>query len=144
MPRIKVVVLTDEQRRALEKGAKYHAAPSFRLRCQAVLLKSALDAPRTSAQVASQLGCCTMSVNDWVTRFEAEGIAGLLVKPGRGRRGILQDGDLEAVQAAVRKNRQRISLAKAELEEQLGKEFGILTLKRFLKKTVAASNACDG
>ncbi len=142
MPRIKVVVLSDEQRQALEKGALYHAAPSFRLRCQAILLKSQLDAPRTSAQIASELGCCTMSVNDWVARFEAQGIAGLSVKAGRGRRGILQADDLDAVKAAVAKNRQQLRLAKAELEEQLGREFGLLTLKRYLKKTVALAQVC--
>jgi hypothetical protein len=44
----------------------------------------------------------------------------------------------------VQENRQRVSLAQAELQEELGKEFSTLTLKRFLKKTVAASSAFDG
>ena len=144
MPRIKVVVLSAEQRHALEQGALYHTAPSFRLRCQAILLKSQDGQPRTSSQIASELGCCTMSVNDWVARFEQEGMEGLKVKSGRGRRGLLQPEDLEAVKAAVVKNRQQLRLAKAELEQELGREFGMLTLKRYLKKTVAASNACDG
>ena len=56
-------------------------------------------------------------------------------RQGRGRRPILQaQTDLEAVRRAVQKNRQRVSLAKAEREQELGKEFSQLTLRRFLKK----------
>jgi len=86
-----------------------------------------------------------MSVNDWMVRFAEQGVDGLKVARGRGRKGILQkDTDLEAVRRAVQNNRQRISLAKAELEEELGKKFSQLTLRRFLKKTIAATNALDG
>jgi len=97
-------------------------------------------------------------------RYQEQGLAGLQVKPGRGRKAILsQDTDLAAVRLAVQNNRQRVSLAKAELhrtspnftelhrtspnftelQQQLGKEFSTLTLKRFLKKTVAASSEFD-
>jgi ribosomal protein L7Ae-like RNA K-turn-binding protein len=54
------------------------------------------------------------------------------------------DSDLEVVRLCVQKHRQKVSLAKAELETELGKAFGILTLKRFLKKTVADTNALGG
>ena len=69
---------------------------------------------------------------------------GLKTKAGRGRKSILQaDTDLAAVRQAVQSSRQRISLAKAELQQELGKEFSQLTLRRFLKKTVAALSAFD-
>jgi len=49
-------------------------------------------------------------------RYQEQGLAGLQVKPGRGRKAILsQDTDLAAVRLAVQNNRQRVSLAKAEL-----------------------------
>jgi len=57
---------------------------------------------------------------------------------------LQKESDLAAVRQAVQNNRQKISLAKAELQKQLGKQFSVLTLKRFLKKTVAASNGCAG
>lgn len=142
MPKIKTVSATDSQRAALEKGAKYGTTPSFRLRCQAILLKCE---HRTSLSVAQELGCCEVSVNDWMKRFSEQGMDGLKVAQGRGRKGILgRHGDLEAVRRAVAGNRQRISLAKAELEQELGKEFSQLTLRRFLKKTVDASNELGG
>ena len=145
MPKIKMVSVSAVQRMALEKSVKYGSTPSFRLRCQAILLKSDAQKPRTSVSVAQELGCCEVSVNDWMQRFCDQGMDGLKVAKGRGRKGILgQDGDLEAVRRAVVGNRQRISLAKAELEKELGKEFSQLTLRRFLKKTVDASNAFGG
>ncbi len=85
-----------------------------------------------------------MSVNDWLKRYQHQGLLGLKVKKGRGRKPILnRDTDLAAVRRAVQNSRQRISLAKAELQQELGKEFSALTLRKFLKKTGAASSAFD-
>jgi transposase len=141
MPKVTIVTLTAEERSALEKASKYGTTPSFRLRCHAVLLKTE---KRTSLAVAQQLGCCEMSVNDWLKRYQQQGLAGLKVQKGRGRKAILQaDTDLAAVRQAVQGSRQRLSLAKAELEQELGKQFGMLALKRFLKKTVAVTSEYD-
>jgi transposase len=138
MSRLIILTLTDEERTALERGARHGASHAFRTRCQMVLLK----ADRLpSAQVAERVGCCMMAVNGWVRRYRAEGIAGLRTRPGRGRRAILDDrADLEQVRAAVQAHRQKLSLAKAELEAGLGKEFSAATLKRFLKNIAAATS----
>jgi transposase len=142
MPRIKTVEVSTDQRAALERGVKYGSTPSFRLRCQAILLKCD---NKSSLVVAQALGCCEMSVNDWMKRFAEQGIEGLKVAPGRGRKSILdKQGDFEAVRRAVQGSRQRISMAKAELEKELGKKFSPITLRRYLKKTVVASNELDG
>ena len=47
---------------------------------------------RTSAEVAEILGCHEVSVNNWLKRYEAEGLEGLRTRAGRGRKPIL---DLE-------------------------------------------------
>jgi transposase len=141
MPRIKTLELTDEDRIALDKGAKYGATPSYRMRCQAILLK---QNKLPSLTIAQQLGCCEVSVNDWMKRFEQQGVEGLKVAQGRGRPSILQQQDLEVVKQAVKENRQRIGLVKEGLEKDLGKEFSHLTLRRFLKKMVDVSNVLDG
>ncbi len=144
MARITVLSLPDAEQAALEKAAKHGPSYSFRLRCQAVLLKTDAQNKRTALAIAQQLGCCEMSVNDWIKRYQEHGLAGLKVKPGRGRKPILnQETDLAAVRRAVQGSRQRISLAKAELQQELGKEFSAQTLTKFLKKTVAASSAFD-
>ena len=141
MGKTKVIQLSDPQRQALEEGYRNGKSHAFRERCQMILLKSE---NRTSSEIARFLDCHKITVHEWIKRFEGEGIAGLQTRPGRGRRAILQAGtDLEAVRAAVIRSRQRISLAKAELEAELQKPFSTTTLKRFLKKTITASNELE-
>ena len=141
MPRIKVITLKPEQQTALEHGYRTGQSAAFRKRCQIILLKSQ---SRTSQDVARIVGCCEMVVNNWMARYEQEGIAGLRTKPGRGRKAILNaDTDLEPIKAAVRGNRQRLRVAKADLEEALDKKFSDKTLRRFLKDTLHAINAFE-
>lgn len=140
MGKIKVIELTKDQREELENGYRHGKTHSFRQRCQMVLLKSE---KRTSLEVVAILGGCEMTVNNWVNRYESEGIKGLQTKPGRGRKAILQPADLEQVKEAVKRSRQKISVARVELKESLGKEFSQSSLKRYLKKTLAATNELE-
>jgi transposase len=85
-----------------------------------------------------------VTVNNWLNRYQAAGIVGLKTKPGRGRKPLLEPvGDLEQVRQAVMQERQRLSQAKLLLEQQLGKEFSLKTLKRFLKKLSVATNGYE-
>jgi transposase len=140
MGKTKVIELTAEQREELENGYRNSQTHSFRQRCQMILLKSE---ERTSIEVVGILGSCEMTVNNWLKRYEAEGIEGLRTRPGRGRKAILQAVDLEQIKAAVKQSRQKISVARAELEASLGKEFSHSSLKRYLKKTLAATNGLE-
>jgi len=142
MAKIKSVVLSEAERAVLEKGARDGKTFAYRKRCHMILLKA--DG-RTSKAVIQEVGGCEVVVNNWLKRYEEQGIEGLVMRAGRGRRSILQsESDLETVRHCVQKNRQKVSLARAELQETLGKEFSVLTLKRFLKKTVADINGLDG
>jgi len=140
MGKTKVIELTVAQREELENGYRNGQTHSFRQRCQMILLKSE---ERTSVEVVGILGSCEMTLNNWLKRYEAEGIEGLRTRPGRGRKAILQAVDLEQVKRAVKQSRQRISVARAELEASLGKEFSHSSLKRYLKKTLAATNELE-
>lgn len=137
MGRIKQVELNAEQHTALKHGHQSGQSHAFRRRCQMILLKSQ---GRASSEVAVIVGGCEVVVNNWVHRYLEEGIAGLETKPGRGRKAILQECDLETVQATVAGHRQRLSVARAELEQSLGKSFCRKTLADFVKKTVGAIN----
>ncbi len=70
-------------------------------------------------------------------------MAGLETRPGRGRKAILQEQDLESVRQVVAQHRQRLSVAKTELEQALGKSFSQETLARFVKKTVDSTSVCE-
>ena len=141
MGKIKAVELTRTQRTALEKGYRDSESHAFRVRCKMILLKSE---QRTSAEIAGVLGCCEVVVNNWLKRFQAQGIEGLRTKAGRGRKPILDaETDVARVKAAVAANRRRISVAKAELEAELGKTFSTKTLERYIKNMVLVINESD-
>lgn len=142
MGRIIKIELTDSERKELEKGYRTGKSHAFRVRCQMVLLKSE---GRKSTEIASFLGYCQQAVNNWLNRYKAEGISGLKVRPGRGRPSILSKvDDFETVKKAVQKHRQRISIAKAELEDTLGKGFSERTLNRYLKNLTADTKEFRG
>ena len=140
MGKTKVIELTAAEREELENGYRNGRTHSFRQRCQMILLKSE---SRTSVEVVRILGGCEMTINNWLRRYEAAGIKGLRTRPGRGRKAILQAVDLEQIKAAVKQSRQKIAIARIELEKSLGKEFSHSSLKRYLKKTLAATNALE-
>ncbi len=142
MGRVIKIELNDHQQKELEKGYRSGKSHAFRTRCQMVLLKSE---GRKSQEIADFLGFCQQAINLWLNRYKLEGINGLLVRAGRGRPSILSaEVDSEAVKEAVKRHRQRISIARAELEESLGKEFSKKTLERFLKNLTAGINESDG
>src|SRR5215510_5311121 len=130
MGRINSPSLTPEQRKELETGFREGKSHCFRMRCQSILLKSE---GRTSKDVGSITGMCNVSVDTWVRRYKSEGLPGLLTKPGRGRKSIIEDSDKDAILSAVKSNRQRMQTAKAEWEQQSGKKVCRNTFKRFLK-----------
>jgi transposase len=132
MGAIKHLRLSERQRAELERGYREGQSHAVRQRCQMMLLKSE---KRSSLAVANILGCCEVVVNTWMKRYQKEGITGLQTKPGRGRKAILHETeDLAVVRKAVQANRQRLSLAKAEVQEALDKELSQKTLERYVKK----------
>lgn len=141
MGRTRIVELSLNQRKELEKGYRESKNATFSRRCHLVLLKSER---RTSKEVAEIVGTNQISVNEWLNRYESEGIEGLKTRPGRGRKAILnQEKDKEAVRKAVENEHQRLKNAKELLEKELDKEFSLKTLQRFLKSVSAAGSAFD-
>jgi len=138
MGKIRTIELSSAAREELEQGYRSGKSHAFRQRCQLVLMKSE---GRTSVQVGELLKMNPATVSSWLTRYQAEGIAGLETRPGRGRKPVLDPvRDLEQVRQAVVGERQRLSQAKLLLEQQMGREFSLKTLRRFLKKLSAATN----
>jgi transposase len=139
MGRIKTLGLTAEQREALDQGLRQGKTHAFRKRCQLVLLK---EQGRSSIEVGLIVGMCEMSVNNWLSRYEEEGIEGLLTKPGRGRKAKLDPvKDVQPVLTAVKANRQRLLTTKAEFEAEGGTKVSRDTLRRFLKVLADDTNA---
>ena len=106
-----------------------------------ILLKSE---ERTSEEVAEVLGCCEMVVNNWLSRYQKEGIKGLATRTGRGRPPILSQQNpvhLQKVEAEIKKHPNSVKAVVAALEEDLDLMMHPETLKRYLKKTSIGSVA---
>lgn len=140
MGRIRYIELSEVERQVLEHEYRTGKTHSYRQRCKGVLLKSE---KRTSVEVATQLGCNQVTVNVWLERYEQGGVEGLKTLSGRGRKPILEEADLEKVREVVSEHRQKLSVAREELEQMLGKSFSEETLKRFVKKTLAATRESE-
>ncbi len=86
MPRTLTLDLSSEQRRELESVRDHHPQPYMREKA-AALLKIADG--QNGLQVA-QHGLLKRRDSDtiyrWVARYQAEGINGLVTRPGRGRK----------------------------------------------------------
>ena len=96
---------------------------------------------RSSKEIGEILSITDQAVNNWVKRYQKEGIIGLKTKSGQGRKSILDvEKDTVKVKAIVKKERQRLRNAKQILNQEMGKEFSLDTLKRFLKKLGADGN----
>lgn len=81
-----------------------------------------------------------MSVNNWIKRFEQQGVEGLKTKQGRGRKPILTPDHFCIVREAVEQERQRLRQAQKIIEQHIGKPMSKETLSRFLKGITAVTN----
>ena len=131
MGRVNIPLLTSSQRNELESGFRQGLSHCFRMRCQSILLKAS---GLKSAEVGAITGMLAISVNNWVKRYNSEGIAGLQTRSGRGREPLLsQVEDKTAILSAIKSNRQRMRTAKAQWEAESGKKVSDTTFKAFLK-----------
>jgi transposase len=141
MGKTKVIELTTEQRQTLEKGYRKGNSRAFRMRCQMILLKSEKC---SSLEIGNILGCCEIVINNWLSRYEEEGIEGLETRKGRGRKPKLSTQNplhLQTVKAEIAKHPQSVKTVVAKLEEELDVAMHPDTLKRFLKTLATASVA---
>ena len=113
----------------IKEGYRNGSSHAFRMRCKAVLLKSqGLSSP----QIGERLDMNQTTVNNWVRRFEEEGIKGLKTRPGRGRKPIIGTQDEGIIRQAIEKDRSSVLSAKAQWEAATGKTACEETLRRFL------------
>ena len=86
MPRPMTVILSPEERTELERARDHHAEAHVREKAAAILKIADGLSGREVALHRLLKHRRPDTVYDWVRRYRAEGIAGLAVKPGRGRK----------------------------------------------------------
>lgn len=127
--KITKIELTDSELNALKCGFHNGESHVFRMRCQAIILKSRGLA---SAKVGEQTEMIAQTVNGWLKRYKAEGIKGLDTRPGQGRKPIMDSSDEEIVRKVVEEDRQRVDNARQEWQKATGKVASEWTFRRFL------------
>ena len=140
MGRVLRIELTAEQRSELQHNYRTGSSYAFRQRCRMILLKA--EGQKTK-QICELVEIQSQNqVNSWIKRYRdgytQQGVGVLHNAPGQGRKPVFDAvADADRVREAVSNERQKLSNAKALLEEQLGKPFHIKTLHNFLKALAA-------
>ncbi len=86
MPKLITLCLMPEQEKQLEQIRDTHKSAYMRERTAAILKISQGISPRQVALTGLLKPRKPDTVYDWVNRYQSEGIAGLSVKPGQGRK----------------------------------------------------------
>lgn len=132
----KHIQLTLEQKAALEKGYKTGPSHNFRKKCHCILLNSQ---QWTVDSLEDFFGVDKQSIYDWLRRYETEGITGLKIRSGRGRKRKLDIDNsthVELVKDGLAKENRSIRKLRQDLESKLGTTIGDTTLRDFLKVLV--------
>lgn len=93
--------LSDKEKELLTDGYKNSPLSHFRIRCHALLLS---NEGRKIEAIAQFFNKRLETIRSWMNDWEAEGLAGLLIKKGRGRKSTLQIDSKEAVELIKKKS----------------------------------------
>ena len=137
------VELNSEQKVALELAYKNGTTHDFRSRCHCILLSAQKWQVK---QLATFFGVTNQSILQWFNRFESEGVEGLHIRAGRGRKRKLDidnEDHVKAVKVGLSKENRSIKQLRQDLESKLGTPVGDTTLRDFLKVLVTDTDASD-
>ena len=86
MPKLRTLKLTDERKTELEQIRDNHEKSYLRERAAALLKISAGQSAHSVATQGLLKKRDPDTVYEWLDRYEADGVAGLQIKEGRGRK----------------------------------------------------------
>ena len=125
--------LTGEQKSSLKKGYTFEKRRLFRRKCHCILLS---HEKKTVKELSSFFGISIHSIRKWLNLWERQGIEGLKLKPGRGRKPKLKTDEkthVETVKTLIENEPKNLNRVTNQIEDKLGIEVSKKTLKRFLK-----------
>ena len=88
MPKKLTLTLAPEQQRELVQARDIHEKPYIRERAAALLKIASGQDYRDVAATGLLSPYCRQSVSSWLKRYQQDGLAGLFVKAGRGRKPV--------------------------------------------------------
>lgn len=132
--------LTAEQIEELTNGYKRGATHTYRTHCQSILLS---HQGTSVPEISKRLQVSQTSIYSWFNRWESEGIEGLKIRKGRGRKrklDIENEAHVKQVKQSLKQENRNLNQLKSELESSLGFPISKVTLRRFLKSLVTDTN----
>jgi transposase len=127
--------LSPEEIETLEEGVKHHLKFHFRTRCECLLLS---HQGYKVVEIAKLLEVRTHTVRFWMDNWEQQGIVGLQIRPGRGRKLALpltNPAFLEDLQTLLRLNPQSLAVVALEMSKKWNCLLSKESLQRFIKKS---------
>lgn len=135
--------LTESEKMTLEEGRKNGNQYQFRDRCQCLLLS---NQGQSTSELKSIFKVNLQTIYSWFNRWELNGIAGLMNRPGQGRKVKLSldnEQHVKVLADLVDDYYQDVERIRAELEKKFNLTLSKDTVKRYLKKITFDGAAFD-
>jgi transposase len=123
--------LTVDQVGALKWGYSHGKSPLFRRKCHCIIQS---NSGKTPGQLADFFQVNKMTVLNWFNLWALDGIEGLQLKPGRGRKPKLNTDDrrhVSVVKELISNENQNLTKVQSQIQGQLGIELSKKTLQCF-------------
>jgi len=124
------IELSETEKCLLEDGFKNGNKSHFRTRCHAILLSS--EGMRIDA-ISSLYKKRMETIRDWMNDWTTDGIKGLMIQQGRGRKATLNVGNITTV-AIVKKKVKEQPIKLNSILEGISTALGVNVSKKILKK----------
>lgn len=125
--------LTEEQKSSLQKGYTFGSSPYLRRKCHCILLS---HAGQNVYELSELFSVTAQTIRSWLKQWEKNGISGLELQPGRGRKLKLkttESAHVEKVKQLVENEPQNLNQVREQLSQDLDISLSKRTLQRFLK-----------
>ena len=132
---MRYIKLEEPARQDLKKVYHTHAKSHVRQRAHCLLLS---DRGHTVPKLSDIFFTRTHTVRGWFDRWEAEGIQGLEIRPGRGLKPSIKEEDtvlVASIREEVSLNPRNLSQVVEKLNQKWGSTLTVKQLKNFLKKS---------
>ena len=130
MGKIKKLILNENEIIKIEDIIKNDHRYRVRKRATAILLRS--KEIRVQEMVVI-LKIRAEQIYKWISKFKKDGVNSFYDKPGRGKKAILRDSQIDTIKEIVI-NQPSIRLANMQLKEKLNINVADITLLRYVKK----------
>jgi transposase len=132
--------LTEEEKGSLQYGFKNGLTHHYRSRCQCILLSFE---GKSVPELCDFYQVSHLTIYNWFNRWESEGLPGLEIRSGRGRKRKLDfdnSDHVKLVQKSLKVENRNLNQLKNDLETKLEFEISKRSLRRFLKRLVTDTN----